>query len=241
MKTIAVLALVSFAGAAQAAVLYSQAAHTPGAAGGNGLSAFQGVLSPGGPLNTLDREVADDFVVPAGPGWNITSIDSLWVPFNNTTAIPVTGGEIRFFQRTGTGGVGAQVGATINAASTVTSPGPVYFGRTARNINFNLGGGGVNLAPGQYFVQVQVVVNDNWFWLTAGAITGSPAHVQRGASAGAGADATWPASWQATGPGNAIFPTASDQAFTLNGDVIPAPGALALLGLGGLVAGRRRR
>jgi xanthosine utilization system XapX-like protein len=30
-------------------------------------------------------------------------------------------------------------------------------------------------------------------------------------------------------------------AFTIEGEIIPAPSALALLGLGGLVAGRRRR
>ena len=34
---------------------------------------------------------------------------------------------------------------------------------------------------------------------------------------------------------------ADDMAFCVNGEVVPAPASLALMGLGGLIAGRRRR
>ena len=44
----------------------------------------------------------------------------------------------------------------------------------------------------------------------------------------------------ATGPANPVFTTAYDVNFTLEG-VVPAPGTLALLGFGGVIAARRRR
>ena len=75
-----------------------------------------------------------------------------------------------------------------------------------------------------------------WFWYQTGdPVSGSEAWIQNpGGGFGAGTGAN-PGSSSGFGFGR------NDMAFVIEGDVVPAPGALALLGLGGLVAGRRRR
>jgi MYXO-CTERM domain-containing protein len=238
MALAALTAVCGFSAASMADVLYQQAPHTPGATGGNGLSTFQGGLPTPPPM--FDREIADDFNVP-GPGWNVNRVSASFI--QNTVGDPnaVTGGDIRFFASSG-GSVGALVAtATVNTVTVTTGPG-VYFGRPEQIVSFDLGS--VNLPAGSYFVQIQPIVNHNWFWLTSSPTTpiaGSPAQVQVGSLNTPGNDATWPTTWQPTGPNNPIFTAASDQAFTIEGTVVPAPGAIALLALGGLCAGRRRR
>src|SRR5689334_928912 len=94
----AVAVLSGLSSAASAAILYSQAPHTPGAAGGNGLSCFQGNL--GDPNTTFDREVADDFTVPAS-GWNVNRVSANVIQFTTGDPNAVTGADIKFFQSVG--------------------------------------------------------------------------------------------------------------------------------------------
>ena len=239
LSVAAITALCGLSATSMGAVLYTQAPHTPGAAGGNGLSTLEGFIGTSTPI--YDREAADDFVVPAGPGWNVTRVSINAVQATVGDPNVVTSADIKFFN-----GAGAVVGSLVAAGvvgTTTRTTGPgTYFGRPEQVLTFDISS--VILPAGTYFVQIQPIVNHNWFWLTSSPttpISGSAAQVQRGVLTTAGNDATWPAAWQATGPGNVIFPTASDQAFTIEGTVAPAPGTIGLLALGGLAMGRRRR
>lgn len=111
-------------------------------------------------------------------------------------------------------GVGVQVGSDLQFDLTGVTLGAGTYWLTAW-VDRPFGGGG------------------QWFWAEAGTANGGESIFHNpGGGFGFGTNPT---------PGSAIFGAPSDLAFTLSGDVVPAPSALALLGLGGLVAGRRRR
>src|SRR5262245_64153875 len=109
-KTLAAMVLCGLATAAmgQDIVLYQQAPHTPGAVGANGLSTFEGGLPTPPPM--YDREAADDFVVPAGPGWIVNRLVINALQFTPGDTNAVTGADLRFFNGAG-GGVGAPIRA----------------------------------------------------------------------------------------------------------------------------------
>jgi hypothetical protein len=235
----ATVALCGLASIAAADVLYTQAPHVPGTAGANGLSTFYGALSPGGPI--YDRQIGDDFIVSDPAGWSINRISISAVQSTVGDPNPVTGAAIRFFSISG-GTVGSLL-ATANVTGTTRTTGPgTYFSRPEQILSFDLDP--VNLAAGTYFVQIQPLVDANWFWLTSSPstpIAGSAAQIQRGPATDPTLDLTWPAVWTPVGPGNAVFTAASDQSMKIEGTIIPAPGTLALLAFGGLVGARRRR
>lgn len=235
----ATVALCGLASIASADLLYSQAPHTPGAVGANGLSTFQGTLVAAGPV--YDREIGDDFNVTAAAGWSVTRVSMNAVQATVGDPNVVTGADIRFFNISG-GVVGSMVAAaTVNTTTRSTGPG-TYFSRPEQILAFDINP--VILPVGSYFVQIQPLVGHNWFWLTSSPTTpiaGAPAQIQRGSATDPTLDLTWPASWMATGPANPIFTAESDQAFSIEGTVVPAPGTVALLAFGGLFAGRRRR
>lgn len=235
----ATVALCGLAAIASADVLYSQAPHTPGAAGGNGLSTFFGSLSVGGPI--YDRQVGDDFIVSDPAGWSVNRVSISAVQATVGDPNPVTGANIRFFNISGE--VVGSVVATASVTNTTRTTGPgTFFSRPEQILSFDINP--VNLAAGSYFVQIQPIVDANWFWLTSSPTTpiaGSAAQYQRGPGSDPTLDVTWPSTWTPTGPANTTFGTPSDQAFTIHGTIIPAPGSIALLAFGGLLATRRRR
>jgi hypothetical protein len=151
----------------------------------------------------------------------------------NLTSLTVYGTE------NGTGVNDFVVYAITSDAS--NSPSTIYASglgsQVGSNLVFDLTG--VSLGAGTYWVTAFVVrdfgTGGQWFWnQTADAISGSESFVHNpGGGFGLGTD---PVSASALFGG-----VRSDLAFTIEGDIVPAPSALALLGLGGLVAGRRRR
>lgn len=241
-KTIILVALLAIGGSASAQVLYSQAPHTPGAAGGNGLSGFLGVLPPGTAM--FDRQLADDFTVPA-IGWNVTSVSSSWAQFDPADTNVVTGVNIVFWNKSG-GTVGSVFAtATPTGAGTVVSTGPgTYFGRPERIIDTEIVQ--LTLVGGDYYVQIQPIVDHNWFNLTSSPTTpiaGTPAHFRKGPLSDPANDPAWPTVWTATDPGDGVFNAANDITFTLVGSPVPEPGSMIALGIGAaaLLARRRRR
>lgn len=94
---------------------------------------------------------------------------------------------------------------------------------------------GISLGAGTYWISAQVErpfdVGGQWFWRESGTVNGSQAMWQNpGGGFGYGTNPI---------PITALGQNAYDMAFVLEG-VIPAPGAIAVLGIGALV-GRRRR
>ncbi len=89
-----------------------------------------------------------------------------------------------------------------------------YVSNTASSI-FGTITGNLDLAAGTYNVQMQDTYGDGWAW---GSFTGS----------------------LAIGSGSASMPSGISTA-SFNFSVVPAPGALALLGLAGLAGSRRRK
>jgi hypothetical protein len=235
MKRLAsVLALSVTACSSFAFDFYTQAPHAPGATGGDGMSAFTGNLGTG----MLDRDLADDFTVALG-GWSINQVRSSWVQFTSGDTNLVTGANVDFYLHAGT--VGTHI-ATATGVTWSVSNGPgTYFGRTEKVIS--IGFDPINLAPGNYFVHIQPVVNHNWFWLTSDPTTpiqGAVANFRRGPNTAPALDTTWPTAWTPT-PGNGIFAAAHDLNFVLAGEPVPEPASLVFLGIGASIVALRRR
>ncbi len=128
--------------------------------------------------------------------------------------------------------------AEIHTAPDLTSPILATATGSQVGADLQLNFGGATLGPGTYWLAAYVARpfagGGQWYWLASSqAVAGSESFFHNpGGGFGAGG---------APVPGSAVFDAPADMAFVLEGTATPAPGALALLGLGGLVAGRRRR
>lgn len=116
-------------------------------------------------------------------------------------------------------------GATVASATGVQSGGVLTFDLT-----------GITLGPGTYWIAAQVQRNfdlgGQWFWRLSDTSNGAQALWQN--PGGAFGYGTNPVTVDVLGQ------SGWDMAFELEGTIVPAPGAIALLGVCGLV-GRRRR
>lgn len=192
--------------------------------------------------------LADDFVVSDAAGWNLTGLRVFAYQTGSLpTATPFTGGSLNIWDGV-PGGGGSSIVATGTFAgmsntnlfrifSTTTPPPGSAPGTTRliRAVDFTLA---TTLAAGTYWIDFQLT----------GVVTAfAPGLTEPGMRSfvtGATARQRTTISWvdmidtgnPAAGPDVPL-----DLPFLLDGSVVPAPGALALLGLGGLIAGRRRR
>ena len=116
--------------------------------------------------------------------------------------------------------------ATIASATGVQSGGVLTFDLT-----------GITLAAGTYWISAQVERNfdlgGQWFWRLSNTMNGAQAMWHN--PGGAFGNGTDPVTVDVLGQSR------WDMAFTLEGMVVPAPGALALLGSAALVGRRQRR
>jgi hypothetical protein len=214
----------------------------PGAgAGGANVSAIgEGqTLFGWGIQGALPNTLADDFVV-SPEGWNVSGLEFFTYQTGSTTTSTITGLFARIWS--GTPGAGGSViwGDLTTNLLTATDWTGIY--RTTATDLTNIArpimsaratGLDITLAGGTYWVE----------WTSTGSLASGP----------------WqPPVSSPDGPviGNALqFTTAGGflPAFTagtelqgalpfvITGSVIPAPGAIALLGMAGLLSGRRRR
>lgn len=171
--------------------------------------------------------VLDDFTVSSAV--TVQSVDFSFVYFNGIG--PVTNWHIGFFSSPAAAVSGNLVGDIADvsgiAGGQAAAPFPTFL---------SLNVGNIPLAAGTYWIGIQGVMNftpNGQIGVTERlVISGSEARfINPGGGFGVGTNATL---GTLAGAGQQ-----RDVAFRLNG--VPAPSTLALLGLGGLVARRRRR
>lgn len=184
---------------------------------------------------------ADDFQVSGG-GWSVTSI-STYMHFVGETPLEY---RLDIF-----GDNGGQPGALVASFTTTNATfNQIWNGRALFEVNFDLGG--LNLADGTYWASSvgigdpgsNDVNNPDWtgvvYWATS----------NRGNPNGSGASGQleqfgftdwtpYTSIWDFVDPD--FDGLNRDMAMLIQGTVIPSPGALALIGLAGLLGYSRRR
>ncbi|QOJ00784.1 MAG: hypothetical protein HRU70_09875 [Phycisphaeraceae bacterium] len=242
---VGVLALAAGAGAASADIYsgYEVGQYTIDLAGNVVQDGFSGRAvninydrwnAPGSSLQALyatgSREVADDLnMVGVGAGW--LSHMGLSVANVNNTASNLTGGggAIRFYRQSDGGFIGG-----------------FNFSMPALNL---AAGGSVRLSfAAESLKALNIFLTDNiWVstqfttitWSGAGSIDNAGIQIRNPAIIGSSADGIYDVtnSQSINFGGNPL----ANNAYFIATDNVPTPGSLALLGLGGLVAARRRR
>lgn len=212
-----IFALCVFAvcGSASAAALYSQPDNLPGTGG---------FYSVGNGNQFFTQRMADDFTIGAS---TVTSV-RWWGSSQNFQFADLTniiGFDVAIY---------GDLGGVPDAGNVVYHSQPALAGLTisptgnmsvanAIQYQFDLNIGALNLGAGTYWLSVGGILannfGDTFVWNVSS--TGNDAN----------------ASFFYPNSGWIAFAPSANMAF----EIIPAPGALALLGMGGLIAGRRRR
>ena len=178
-----------------------------------------------------DRQVADDFILAGDPGWLIHNVEINYI-WNTVGQGGASDFRVTFYADDAGGGPGTIVSDQVSTDFTETATGNVFFSRPEQIFSINIAPVAL-AADTTYWVASQPNGVENGFQLTANTnnTNGSEVWVLY-------PDLTGP-DWV---PGSSLFGgTMHDVTFRLNGEVVPAPGALALLGFASLVSIRRRR
>ncbi|MBX3390214.1 MAG: hypothetical protein KF691_12270 [Phycisphaeraceae bacterium] len=216
MKTgLVALSVFAICGSASAAPLYSQPDNAPGSGG---------YFSVGGPGQFFTQRMADDFTIAGG---TVTSL-RWWGSSQNfqfADLTNITGFDVAIFGDLGgipDAGNVLYHSQPVKAGLTITPTGNLSVAN-AIQYQFDLNIAPLNLAGGKYWLSVGGLLanpfGDTFVWNVSA--TGNTAN----------------ASFFYPNSGWIAFSPSDNMAF----EIIPAPGALALLGMGGLIAGRRRR
>ncbi|HEX8599710.1 MAG TPA: S-layer homology domain-containing protein [Chloroflexia bacterium] len=146
-------------------------------------------------------QTADDFVVPAGPGWSISQVDVHGALSGGTTEPPSF--NVFFYNDSGT------LPGTVVISHTAITLWTKDVSTSIYTINIPP----TNLAPGSYWVSVQAVGGSNWFWSGR-----DPQENDGAAHRGSGGCADW------TDRNTCVPPyTSQDQAFCVRGGAISTP------------------
>jgi MYXO-CTERM domain-containing protein len=183
-----------------------------------------------GDFPSFSAYLVDDFKT-GGQTWNVTSVSTYFTGYGSWGGI--TTGKLQVYTKSG------------NIPSNGSDIAPEY---TVPVVVSNVGGSWEVKADTSGIAELQGINGDYWVGLTPVADFGKfgqnfhllqdLANGDQTAGRNPGGAFGFP-NW--THPGDVIGGGPYDMSFRLDGDVVPAPGAAALLGLGGLVAGRRRR
>ncbi|MBL8875500.1 MAG: PEP-CTERM sorting domain-containing protein [Phycisphaerae bacterium] len=227
MKKVAFLLSLALAGAAQAAVLYDNGPvfSVPGSPNLSVLVTPNTTLGAGAQISA-NNAVADNFT--AGATWNVTKL-TFYMYQTGSTAFSFTGLNYQI--------ANAHTDAISWTSGSISNGGLTAYRVTSTSLG----------ARDRAIYAIDVAVN---------LVLGPGNYVMRWQASGSLASGPWqPPVVPTNGGGNAMQSLAGaafgalvdtgsgvtmELPFTMHGTVVPAPGALALLGLGGLVARRRR-
>ncbi len=217
---------VALGSAASAGTIYDNG----GPNGDNGLS----MLFGGG--SDFSREVADDFVLKGGPGWLVDgmSISYIW---DDGAGLGQFGDfQIEIFADDAGGGPGTVISSQIVALSDEFLTGATWFGRPEVRASVKFAPVALAADTTYWIEMIPLDAPQNGFVLTSGnndpddTIIGNPVWIR------------FPKfGFPDWAPGDELFGHGHDISFALQGEAIPAPGAMALLGFAGILGLRRRR
>jgi hypothetical protein len=231
MKMTILVAFCGLAAAANAAVLHDNGA-VFNLAGSPNLSVLN---SPGettlgfGAQASAGNSVADDFTVNGG-GWNVTSM-TFYMYQTSAAAFSFTGLDYQVASSHSDPIAWTSAASLVDGGFVAYRVTATTLGATNRPIYAITVPMNQNLADGNYVLR----------WRASGSLASGPWQppVVPSSEAGNGmqslSNGEYSPAVMGTSNGPVEFP------FQISGSVIPSPGSLALLGVGGLVAGRRRR
>ncbi|MBK7404249.1 MAG: hypothetical protein IPJ41_06345 [Phycisphaerales bacterium] len=209
-------------------VIYSSLSFTDNQAYANGNgNAYSGLGAFGA---VYDLMLCDDF---STTGDNvITQVTGDYVTFFGGT--PANGLQVDILQNNG-GTPGALIASQTAAVTGAANFSDTLFGLAGRRLTANVN---IPLAANtNYFIMIQPVdlsSGGDWYYqIVSASSNGSDVHMRDGGRGNAGYGFS---NWTSSGAYNGFAGTSGMEI-----RAIPAPGALALLGLGGLAATRRRR
>ncbi|MBX3381317.1 MAG: PEP-CTERM sorting domain-containing protein [Phycisphaeraceae bacterium] len=229
MKTVAFLSSFALTAAAQAAVLYNNGP-VYDVAGSPNLSQLippNTTLGVGAQIAN-NNAVADNFT--AGTSWNITKLTFYMYQTGANSAFTFTGMNFQIASSHGDA-ISWTSASVTNGGLTAYRVTPTTLTNRDRAIFAIDVAVNLNIGPGNYVLRWQAsgsLASGPWQPTTAPNNPGGDA--QQSLAGGAFAQ---------------VFDTGSgvgmELPFTISGTAIPAPGTLALIGMGALAAGRRRR
>lgn len=231
--------LLFAAPAAASTVLYDTLGMIDNATYSSFVDSYIGGIAWNGQLR--DSQATDDFTLDAS--YNITSVTGAFLG-NPGTSPPAHGVLVEFFADINGSPSNSAFAAVLSSMVTVNPFEDIVFGTNTAFVSVNLTGAGITLGPGTWWMSIQPVDETEngarWRWIQSNALSGNAVHVRNGGVAhGNGYPGGFPISnWVSA---DLLPPVGSgDLAMQIQGTLIPAPGALALLGLASLF-GRRRR
>lgn len=193
-------------------------------------SAAAGVDQEFGDFASYSSFLVND-ISTGGAAWNVSKVTSYFTKGFGFWSGAITSGKLQVYSKSG----------ALPAAGDVP---PEY----KVNISFaDLGNAWAVSADTSGIAELQGISGDFWVGLTPTAdfgVYGQEFHMQATSDVGNNTAFRNPGGAFGLGTGWtdwSVLGAAGDAAVLLEGTVVPAPGAMALLGLGGLAAARRRR
>lgn len=230
MKTTILAALVCLAGAANAAVLHDNGAvfNVAGSPNLSVLAASEGTLGFGAQIGA-NNSVADNFSVSGG-GWNVTGL-TFYMYQTNATAFSFTGLDYQIANDHSDPISWTSASSLVDGGLVAYRVSSTTLGSTARPIFAITVPVSQTLADGNYVLR----------WRAAGSLASGPWQppVVPSGEVGNAQQSINGAAYSPLVMGISNGPV--ELPFQVHGSVIPTPGSLAVLGLGGLIAGRHRR
>jgi MYXO-CTERM domain-containing protein len=246
LTVLAAILVMALSGHARAAILYNTTGMVNnGTYNGAAQTHIGGqTVTPDG--SPWDVQVADDFVLSSA--YNITSVTSDYI--STSDQVPAGGVLIEIFGDVGGHPTELAVASVLASGATLTtSTFPEnLFGAFGLRFTVDLSGAGITLLPGTWWLSATPIddnVNGAGYFQPRlnGQLTGLVSHARNGGvDHGNGYGGGYPSSnWEQFGIDFGAPEENGDFSMRIEGTLVPVPGALALVGLAGLVGRSRRR